>query len=304
MAGPFTGGGGTFDGGGASGDWEPATTLPMANARTKVIEASEAAYAVHGPEIPFMSYVAGGPEIQDEGDIDLDASASQVNEAAGVTAKESQHKVTLKEVGTKGVVEGDTATNLVVVFEVLPEIVETHAAEYEALAPAQSPGAFQKYKGTSTTQWQMTAMFISRTSEEATRNMYDLQTLRGWMKPFFGKKTGESYSKKIGAPPPVLMLSGLRTLIGPVPVVITNLTVTWPRDVDYIATLEKGPDGNYIPFPAVVSVPIQLVESYSVEQFNKFSLADYRVGRLYEAFNEVDLSDSSARVVVTQKAGK
>lgn len=209
---------------------------------------------------------------------DASASASAINAATGQTNKRSLHKVTLKENGTANAV----------VFEVMPEIVEQHTVEYEAIAPPQFPGSFQKYKGNSATQWQVNTTLISRNSTEAAQNLRYLQMLRGWTKPFFGDRTANSFKNKLGAPPPVLTLSGLRDLVGPVPVVITSLNWTWPKDVDYISTGIKGSDGNYIPFPTVIQVPIQLVESYSITQFNDFSLADYRAGNLEIAFNKVD----------------
>lgn len=206
-------------------------------------------------------------------------SASQVKQAAGVQTVTSAHRVSLREIGTKNFVY----------FEVMPEIVESHTAEYESVAPAQFPGAFQKYKGNSSTSWTLNVTFISRTTAEATRNYDNLLRLRGWMKPFYGDRTGISYPKKLGAPPPVLLLEGLRDLVGPVPVVITSMNWNWPKDVDYIATdVVSETDGNYIPFPVVLQLPIQLSESYSIDQFNQFSLTDYRTGRLGPAFNNME----------------
>ena len=206
-------------------------------------------------------------------------SASQIKQAAGVQTVTSSHRVSLREIGTKNYVY----------FEVMPEIVESHTAEYESVAPAQFPGAFQKYKGNSSTAWTLNVTFISRTTDEATKNYDNLMRLRGWMKPFYGDRTGVSYPKKLGAPPPVLLLEGLRDLIGPVPVVITSMNWNWPKDVDYIATdVVSETDGNYIPFPVVLQLPINLSESYSIDQFNQFSLTDYRTGRLGPAFNNME----------------
>jgi len=204
------------------------------------------------------------------------ATASQVKSATGMTSERSLHKVMLSENGTKNTV----------VFEVMPEIVEQHTVEYEGVAPPQFPGAFQKYKGNSSTSWQLNATFISRNAQEATTNYNFLMMLRGWTKPYFGERTAGQFDKKLGAPPPVLTMRGLRDLVGPVPVVITSLNWTWPKDVDYIPTTVKGSDGNYVPFPTILSVPIQLVESYSIDQFNNFSLNDYRAGRMTAAFNQ------------------
>lgn len=208
---------------------------------------------------------------------DETATASQVKSAAGVQKDSNEHKVSLTEIGTRNRV----------VFDILPEIVESHSVEYDSIAPVQAPGAFQKFKGTSAGTWTVNITLISRTSEEATANYDILCRLRGWTKPFFGARTGVSYPGKIGAPPPVLLLKGLRDLVGPLPVVITSLNWNWPRDVDYIpTTVVSATDGNFIPFPVILSLPISLVESLSVDQMNKFSLADYRVGLLDNAFNK------------------
>lgn len=213
-------------------------------------------------------------------------SASAVRRASGSQKINDDHLVKLAEVGG----------SRVVVFTVLPEIVEARTVQYEAVAPTQFPGAFQKYKGTDSVQWTINATLVARNSNEATLNLYYLNTLRGWTMPFFGQNTATEYTTKLGAPPPVLMLSGLRErVIGPVPVVITSLNWNWPRDVDYLPTdpnntEEHGAamassDGRPIPFPAVMNIAIQCVESFSTEQFNRFSLSDYRNGNMSVAFN-------------------
>ena len=201
------------------------------------------------------------------------ASASQIKGAAGVSTVTSDHKVRLTD--------GTTT----ITFEVLPEIVEAHTIGYDPIAPAQFPGAFQKYKGTDSVTWTLNISLISRTRDEAHENYQRLNVLRGWKQPFFGQTTGNNYPKMLGAPPPVLTLRGLRDLIGPVPVVITSLNWTWPKDVDYLPTNEKGSDGNPIPFPAVMMIAVTMVESYSTKQFNQFDLRAYRAGKMHEAFN-------------------
>jgi len=315
-------GGGTFDGGGASGDWitgkgvsDDTVSFVMNDGKKRLAEASTFLSETIGGTGNFQKIAAnaksfvhmnalvvraegmkagdqtGAPlPINKDALADLSklsvrsseatATASQVKAATGASANTSSHKVILEE---KLLSDPD---NSIVIFEVLPEIVEQHTVEYEALAPPQFPGAFQKYKGNSSTQWQLNAMFVSRNSAEAAQNYKYLMTLRGWTKPFYGKRTSATYPGRLGAPPPTLMLSGLRNLIGPVPVVITSLNWSWPKDVDYVSTGIPGPDGKPIPFPTILSVPIQLVESFSIDQFNQFSLEDYRKGNLTAAFND------------------
>jgi hypothetical protein len=238
------------------------------------------------------------------------ASAKQTNAAQDANADDKTYLVTLTD-----------AEGFEVVFQILPEIVENRTVEYEAVAPPQFPGAFQKYKGTSSVQWSVNATLVCRTTNEATINLLYLNRLRGWTMPFFGDLMAQSdkFKDKIGAPPPVLTFHGLRTnIIGPVPVVITSLNWNWPRDVDYIPARKitdygidektgtdlsgfpKISEEATVPFPAVISIAIQLVESFSTSQFNGFDLAAYRVGDFENAYG-MEMTYSNGAVDTAQK---
>jgi len=224
------------------------------------------------------------------------ASASALNATLGQTnADDTSHLVTLTD-----------AEGYILTFYVMPEIVEQRQVQYEPVAPPQFPGAFQKYKGTDSVQWTVNATLVCRTTEEATRNLEYLNRLRGWTMPFFGENTKNDarFKNKTGAPPPVLKFKGFReSIVGEVPVVITSLNWNWPKDVDWIPAQKLtdnrnsgGMDGSLtggeatmkgdatIPFPTIIQVAIQLVESFSTEQFNNFNLAEYRVGHMLAAF--------------------
>ncbi len=96
------------------------------------------------------------------------------------------------------------------------------------------------------------------------------------------------FNKFLGSPPEVLLLSaysspneGSRnrepqkpTNIRNIPVVIAQLSIPYPSDVDYIPT----EDGT--PFPAVMSIDMQLNESHSPREFREFDLYKYRRGIL------------------------
>lgn len=181
---------------------------------------------------------------------------------------------------------------LVLTFRVMPEIIENRSVSYEPIAPPQFPGAFQKYKGTDSVQWSVNATFVSRTSLEASINLNYINRLRGWTMPYFGDKILKDYPNKLGAPPPVLRFKGFRKgMIEEVPVVITSLSWNWPKDVDYIpASTELSADETEIkgvpltPFPTIIQVAIQLIESFSTTEFNQFSLKDYRSGNIGNAY--------------------
>lgn len=177
----------------------------------------------------------------------------------------------------------------VVEFDAMPEVSEIHSVEYEPISAPHMPLEFQKYKGTKSTQWQINGTFTCRTRDEAFRNFVYLNNLRGWTKPYFGENQriqfGDGGSRgKLGAPPPVLGFSGWRGLVGTVPVVVTGLNWNWPKDCDWLPTGVTDPEGKEIPFPTVMVVNIQLVESYAPNQVNAFDLVAFRRGEMVNAY--------------------
>lgn len=94
----------------------------------------------------------------------------------------------------------------------------------------------------------------------------------------------ETYGVDVrGAPPTVLELSAYahdghyNSQIGHinrVPVVITNLNIPYPSDVDYFPTT-KG-----VPMPTILSIDLTLAETHSPREYENFSLSDYKKGIL------------------------
>lgn len=224
-------------------------------------------------------------------------SAGGVRAAVGDTEKpqSTSHKVKLvskyKDSSATKIVDDEYGEQFIfggaveVVFDIMPEVAEQRSVEYEPLAPPQLPGEFQKYKGTKSTQWTITGTFAASTREQAAKNYLYMNTLRGWTMPFFGDKQSKTSEGKLGAPPPVLDFSGWRGLVGTVPVVITSLSWNWPKDVDWLPTgILDEVNNEEIPFPAVIQVTINIVESFSAEQFNAFDIVEFRNGRMISAF--------------------
>lgn len=168
-----------------------------------------------------------------------------------------------------------------VIFTVMPQVSESRTVSYESVQPAQFPGAFHKYKGTESTTYTISAVFASSTPYQAGKNLENLRRLKSWTMPFFGDNVPKG---KLGAPPPVLLFRGLRGAVGEVPVVITSLSYDWPKDVDYIKA--QGSKGD-TPFPAIMTVSISVVESFSVAEFNGFDLAAFANGDMANAFKAV-----------------
>lgn len=87
-----------------------------------------------------------------------------------------------------------------------------------------------------------------------------------------------------GEPPPVLLLSAYsrpgtvgksRGHINQVPVVITNLSIPYPSDADYIPDERTG-----VPMPTIMTLDMQLTETHSPREYENFSLSAFKAGIL------------------------
>ncbi len=83
----------------------------------------------------------------------------------------------------------------------------------------------------------------------------------------------------IGLPPAVIELSAYsnakhRGNIYRIPCVITNLSIPYPTDVDYIPTSEGTP------FPAIMTISIELIEVHSPNEYQNFNIVNFRRGEL------------------------
>lgn len=74
-----------------------------------------------------------------------------------------------------------------VIFEVSPELNESVSVKMESISPMHMPGSIYVYGSTSSRRFSLSAKFISRTTEEATRHMQYLWLLRSWTMPYFGE---------------------------------------------------------------------------------------------------------------------
>ncbi len=192
-------------------------------------------------------------------------------------------------------------TQEAVVFEVTPEFSEGRTVDYKNLDPVHAPGAIYMYATTRARTFSISGKFISRSVNEATKNLTYMQYLRSWAMPVFGTVSANAPVGEniLGAPPAILLLSAYSsgplsttdtqtTVPGPngtllpalgnniyqVPVIMTNLDIPYPSDVDYIPTVNK------IPVPTVVTVTINLTEAHSPNAYGAFDLQAYKTGNL------------------------
>lgn len=76
-----------------------------------------------------------------------------------------------------------------VIFKASPTLQESRRVEYVPVSPVHMPGSIQIYKNTSARDFQISALLISRTQDEALQNMKQLQLLRAWCTPYFGSSS-------------------------------------------------------------------------------------------------------------------
>lgn len=209
-----------------------------------------------------------------------------------------------------------------IIFNASPNISENRNVNYSSLEPLHAPGQIQVYKNTSSRNFQISDVrIISRTLQEADRNLKDLWILRSWCMPRFGNSsniTAEQRANRndfadedfgadnatvfgtelLGAPPPILYLSAYSKTINSesqnpngdanrstnvweiaqhinrIPVVIQQLTIPYPNDVDYITT-SKG-----VPMPTIMNLDLALIETHSPNSYESFNLDAYKQGKL------------------------
>lgn len=204
----------------------------------------------------------------------------------------------------------------IVLFDVTPVVSETGSVNYTPQETIHSPGQMMAFKNTGSRQFRLDAKFVSRNPKEARNNLERLNVLRGWRMPYFGSDStgitdvpredtnnkasiGENLTKmqntlrqRLGLPPEVLYLSAYsggvigsatkRGNINNVPVVIENLSITYPDDVSYILTENRtvhDPLGG-VSFPVLMSIGIDLKETHSPYEYSTFNLPRYYAGIL------------------------
>jgi hypothetical protein len=169
----------------------------------------------------------------------------------------------------------------IVYFNVTPTISEERGAMYDDVTPAHHPGSMLKYNHTAARGWSIGSIkLISRNISEATENQRVLNVLRSWLMPYYGYGTEAENRNMLGAPPDLLELNAYGSKnIGNISVVLTQLNIDWPNDVDYLHTS----DGQA--FPVIMNVSISLKEAWSPREYSGFSLSAYKKGDMKGAYD-------------------
>lgn len=149
-----------------------------------------------------------------------------------------------------------------VIFDVSPTISESRTANYTD-APLPGASGIVVYETTANRRFSISSRFVSRTVSEALRNYRYVNLLRSWMVPqgdegLFGK-------------PPILRLNGYRQQFFNIPVVVSEMSVNYPEDVDYIDAEDENVRATV---PIIQTVEVSLIESHNILKSSFKGLAD------------------------------
>lgn len=162
-----------------------------------------------------------------------------------------------------------------VMFAITPTITESRSADYVNQGLPSST-AVTVYRVTQNRSWTINARFLSRTILEGKDNYKSLNLLRAWMLP-------EDNATFLIGKPPILKFTGYKEQFYSIPVVMSDLSISFPEDVDYI---EEA--GNQAMMPIIHEVTISLIEAHglgyrggdSVSTGGDFDLAQFKAGTL------------------------
>ena len=166
-----------------------------------------------------------------------------------------------------------------VFFDVSPTMGESRSVDY-ADQGLPGPSGIVVYKVTQNRRFTISSRFVSRTLLEAQNTYRYTNLLRSWLIPH----SEGSINGRTGRPP-VLRLYGYKNQFYNIPVVISELTINYPEDVDYI----EHPDAMV---PIIQSVDLSLIETHGRTKVNvseetisrvaegDFDLAKFKDGKL------------------------
>jgi hypothetical protein len=158
-----------------------------------------------------------------------------------------------------------------IIFPYTPIINSSMQVEYSTYNLTHTNYQQQAYSKTNNPQIQLTANFINQTPSETAYCVGVIHFLRVVTKMHWGANDSNA-----GTPPPVLDFSayGLYNF-NKVPVVVQGFNVMYDDSVDYV----PGPDNTQV--PAIMTISIDLLPSYSPQKQQQFSLQEFANGNLY-----------------------
>lgn len=140
-------------------------------------------------------------------------------------------------------------SNEIVFFNVSPVVTESRSVDYVDQA-LPGPIGLVIYKLTGNRRYSISGKFVSRTLTEAENTFGYINLLRSWLVPATDNKNG------FAGAPPILRLNGYQNHFLNIPVVLSELTINFPNEVDYIEVKDIAM------VPIIQTVDITLIEAH------------------------------------------
>lgn len=196
------------------------------------------------------------------------------------------------------------------VWNYTPIISESRSVNYETEQPVHSNSSYNNYKSTSNTNFTIQGDLYANTGTEAMYLLSSLHFIRSVSLMDFGRQAAANQvpgRAVVGAPPPILLLSGYgRYMYNDIPVILKSYQINLPNDVSYVQVpvnsaistydyTEKGTraffnqlrrtgymnSDNEVWVPQKVSVTLQLEEQPTSDFMTKqFNLNAYKSGKM------------------------
>ena len=124
------------------------------------------------------------------------------------------------------------------VWTITPIVTEQRSVQYETKSPVHSNANYNNYKNTSNTSFTIQGEFYSNTAAEALYTLAAMHFIRSVSLMDFGRQAAAANNPElavVGAPPPILLLSGYgRYTYNDIPVILKSYNFIYPNDVQYI----------------------------------------------------------------------
>lgn len=165
------------------------------------------------------------------------------------------------------------------VFPTTPQITVAHSASYNSLSPTHTNYPFLQYQNSAIEDITITGEFPVENESDGRYWIAAVHFLRSVTKMFYGNSTN------LGAPPPIVYLSGYGDFIfNKVPCVVKMFSLDLRNDVDYIKVPINGgfsTDNNsssysYVPVLSNLNIIVQPI--YSRDDVSQFNLDEFTQG--------------------------
>lgn len=176
-------------------------------------------------------------------------------------------------------------------FKVSPEISESKNALYLEVGDIRSSASIMVFLGSPSRNYSVNAKLVSRTADEAAENFAYMNLLKSWAMPHKGLAQSAAApvgNRAIGAgdEPPVLHIYGYGEVFRAVQVVMKNINIEYPTDVDYIsgnANVKLNANSTLrtdFSMPIIMTIGMTFQEIRSSDEMQEFKIDDYKAGTL------------------------